>query len=120
MRRFAAGDAPVLLAVFQSVVHPTAARDYRPEQLVGYADLQPNGCIDHFFVSGQHPRHGTGALLMDRIQQEAQALGLAQLTADVSLTAQPFFAHYGFDLVARRAVVRGGVTLPNALVRKPF
>lgn len=149
IRRFAAGDAPALLAVFHSAVHQTAARDYTPEQLaawapadidtarwaehmralrpfvveqggqiVGYADVQPSGYIDHFFVSGQHPRQGIGARLMQRIHEEAQTLGLAELTADVSLTAQPFFAHYGFELVERREVVRDGVTIPNALMRK--
>lgn len=87
-------------------------------QIVGYADLQPNGYIDHFFVSGPHARQGIGARLMQRIHAQAQALGLTELTADVSLTAQPFFAHYGFELVERREVVRDGVTIPNALMRK--
>ncbi len=101
--------------------HMRALRPFVVERgghIVGYADLQPNGYIDHFFVSGQHPRQGIGALLMQRILAQAQALGLAELSADVSLTAQPFFAHYGFELVERREVVRGGVTIPNALMRK--
>ncbi|MNW05959.1 putative acyltransferase [compost metagenome] len=55
---------------------------------------------------------------MQRIHAQAQTLGLTELTADVSLTAQPFFAHHGFELVERREVVRDGVTIPNALMRK--
>ncbi len=149
IRRFAAGDAAALLAVFQSAVHEIAARDYSPQQLaawapadidgarwgehmralrpfvverdgqiVGYADLQPDGYIDHFFVAGPCARQGIGALLMGRIHAEAQALGLAEMTADVSLTAQPFFARHGFEMVERREVVRAGVQIPNALMRK--
>ncbi len=97
-------------------LHPFVVE--RDGQIVGYADVQPNGYIDHFFVSGQHPRQGIGARLMQRIHEQAQTLGLTELTADVSLTAQPFFAHYGFELVERREVVRDGVTIPNALMRK--
>src|SRR5580704_6773468 len=29
-------------------------------EVVGYADLQANGYIDHFFVSGTHARRGIG------------------------------------------------------------
>jgi putative acetyltransferase len=87
-------------------------------EIAGYADVQDNGYIDHFFVSGRHPRQGVGALLMDRIHQEAKALGLGEMTSHVSRTAQPFFAHYGFEIVEQRYPVQRGVTIPNALMRK--
>ena len=38
-------------------------------EIAGYADLQPNGYIDHFFVSGTYPRQGVGTLLMNRIHE---------------------------------------------------
>ena len=101
--------------------HMRALRPFVAEQggqIVGYADVQPNGYIDHFFVCGRHARQGIGARLLQRIHAQAQTLGLTELTADVSLTAQPFFAHHGFELVERREVVRDGVTIPNALMRK--
>lgn len=86
--------------------------------IVAYADLQPSGTIDHFFVSGTTPRQGIGRMLMDRIHHEAGRLGLAALTADVSLTAEPFFASFGFEIVARQSPVRHGVSLRNARMRK--
>lgn len=87
-------------------------------EIVGYADVQTNGYIDHFFVSGLHPRQGIGTLLMDRIHQEAATLGLREFTSDVSKTAQPFFMRHGFQIVEQRQPVRRGVTIPNALMRK--
>jgi len=87
-------------------------------EIVGYADLQPNGYVDHFFVSGAHPRQGIGTLLMARIHEEAESLGLAELSAEVSTTAEPFFALHGFQVVERRQPVLRGVTLRNALMRK--
>lgn len=87
-------------------------------EIVGYADVQQNGYIDHFFVSGAYPRQGIGAQLMDRLHEEAAALNLTELTSDVSLTAEPFFALHGFQVLERRYPVRRGVTIPNAFMRK--
>ncbi len=87
---------------------------------VGYADVQPSGYIDHFFVSGHHPRRGIGARLMEFIHQEAATLGLGELTSQVSRTAQPFFAKFGFTIVEQRLPERRGVVIPNALMRKNF
>lgn len=86
--------------------------------IAGYADLQPSGYIDHFFVCADFPRQGVGRLLMERIHEEAARQGLAELTADVSKTAQLFFARFGFEIVELRFPVRSGVTIPNALMRK--
>lgn len=88
------------------------------DEIAGYADIQKNGYIDHFFVSGRHPRKGVGALLMERIHQEAKVLGLKEMTSDVSRTAQPFFEHYGFYVVEQRYPALRGITIPNALMRK--
>jgi putative acetyltransferase len=86
--------------------------------IAGYADLQPSGYIVHFFVSADFPRRGVGRMLMDRIHEKASHLGVTALTSDVSRTAQPFFTHFGFEIVEQRFPVRQGVTIPNALMRK--
>jgi putative acetyltransferase len=87
-------------------------------QPVGYADVQQNGYIDHFFVSGYHPRKGVGKALMQVIHNEAQCLSIKELTSDVSLTAQPFFERFGFVVVEQRKPVVRGIEIPNALMRK--
>ncbi|KRG69696.1 acetyltransferase [Pseudoxanthomonas dokdonensis] len=86
--------------------------------VVGYADLQDNGYIDHFFVSGEHPRRGIGRALMQQLHAHAATLQLAELSADVSRSAEAFFASAGFEVVERRMPVRHGVTMANALMRK--
>ncbi len=87
-------------------------------RIAGYADVQDNGYIDHFFVSGHHPRQGIGNALMARIDEEARRLSLAELSADVSRTAQPFFERHGFTVVELRYPLRRGVVIPNAYMRK--
>lgn len=88
------------------------------DEIVGYADVQSDGYIDHFFVSGHHPRRGIGAALMQRIHDEAGALDLQALSSDVSRTAEEFFRHYGFEVVDRREPMLRGVSIPNCLMRK--
>jgi len=88
-------------------------------RLVGYADLQPSGYIDHFFVSGKHARRGVGRLLMETLQVRAAELGLVRLFSDVSLTAEPFFERFGFSVVERKNVVIGQVSLPGARMERP-
>lgn len=86
--------------------------------LIAYADIQENGYIDHFFVSGDHPRQGAGRLLMGAIHEKANSYRLETLTSDVSRTAQPFFEHFGFEVVEQRSPKIRGVVVPNALMRK--
>lgn len=89
-------------------------------EIAGYADLQSNGYIDHFFVSGTMSRQGVGTLLMNRIYEEAAMLGIKVLMSDVSKTAERFFLHHGFNVVERRFPFRSGVMLENALMQKSF
>ena len=87
-------------------------------ELVGYADVQASGYIDHFFVSGNHPRKGIGGALMQAIEVEAGRVNIAELTSDVSRTAQLFFEKFGFVVVELRKPVIRGVEVPHALMRK--
>ena len=86
--------------------------------IAGYADVQSDGYIDHFFVSGCYTRQGVGRLLMNAIYEEAGRLELSELTAQVSKTAEPFFRHQGFVVLERGFPVRRGVILENARMRK--
>jgi putative acetyltransferase len=99
-------------------------REHRPfvaeldGEVVGYADLQFNGYIDHFYVSGNHPRQGVGSKLMTHLLGEAKAHSLWELTSDVSRTAQPFYERFGFTIVEQRFPVVRGVMVPNALMKR--
>lgn len=85
--------------------------------IAAYGDLQDDGYIDHFFVSGMYSRQGLGSLLMTYIIGKATTRGMSVLTADVSQTAQNFFSRFGFVLVEQRSKKMHGIMLPNALMR---
>lgn len=85
-------------------------------QPVGYADLQANGYIDHFFVTAAHARQGVGQRLMNHILNLAAQRRLPRVQAHVSLCAEAFFARNGFAVMARQTVMVRGVPLANALM----
>ena len=87
-------------------------------RIAGYADLQPSGYIDHFFVAADEGGQGVGGALMRRLLARAAERGLAELTSHVSLTAQPFFAHFGFEVVEHRVVEVRGVEMRHAAMRR--
>lgn len=87
-------------------------------EIVGYADLQDDGYIDHFFVAGAAGGRGIAGRLMTHLLQQAEARGIGEQHAHVSLTAQPLFARFGFVLEAEREVLSRGVRMRNALMRR--
>ena len=87
-------------------------------RIVGYADVQDSGYIDHFFVHHETQGQGVGKTLFAAITQKADELGIAELTSEVSITARPFFEHMGFDVVQSQVVTMNDVELTNYRMRK--
>lgn len=85
-------------------------------QIAGYADLQKDGYIDHFFVSARHQSQGVATALMDTLLKAGA--GHERLYAHVSITARPFFEHKGFAVVSENVVMREGVELKNYIMER--
>ena len=73
-----------------------------------------------FYVHPDWQRCGVWRLLYRRIEGIARRQGHRHLTADVSITARPFFESMGFTVARQQAVSRGGVTLTNFAMIKQF
>lgn len=89
-------------------------------QPVAFADLQATGYLDQFFVSAHMPRQGIGTYLMQHLLQQAKLHHMPLLFSNVSITAQPFFQHFGFVIVQQQMPLVRGVALSNALMHKLF
>lgn len=85
--------------------------------IVGYADLQQDGLIDHFFVHHAFQRHGIGNALMQHIFKVAHERGLSSVHANVSKTAKPFFERYGFIVIQKQTVQLRNEQFTNFLMR---
>lgn len=88
------------------------------ERIIGYADLQENGLIDHFFCAHKWQRKGVGSLLMRRIQKEATKKSIETLFSEVSITAKPFYASHGFIVTRSQVLEVRGERLINFRMEK--
>lgn len=82
-------------------------------KIAGYADVQADGLIDHFFCDMSCQGKGIGRALMEALFDEGRRLGVTRYYAYVSITARPFFEHMGFTVVKEQQVDVRGAVLPN-------
>ena len=85
-------------------------------EIVGYADVQSDGYIDHFFVDYKHQRCGVGKALMDAIVADAQSQGIGKLYSHVSKTAKGFYLARGFNVVRENTATVQGVDFINYIM----
>lgn len=88
------------------------------DQIVGYADLQLSGLIDHFFCHHQYQGQGIGRALMAHIFAVGRSQGIRRYYSHVSITARPFFERFGFKVVTMQQVEVRGQTLTNFVMEK--
>ncbi len=86
--------------------------------LAGFTDVDPQGYIDMMFVAPIYLRLGVARQLLGHVEAHARAERVTELTADVSITARPFFERYGFVVEAEQHPVMVGVQLSNYAMRK--
>lgn len=76
--------------------------------IIGFGDITPRGHLNHLFVHKDYQRKGVARLILHTLIEEAHDLGLYKITAEVSITAKPFFEKFGFEVVTKqKKVVRG-------------
>ena len=88
------------------------------DTIVGFADVQNDGYIDFFFCHQAYQGKGVGKALMQHILKTGKRFGVKRFYANVSLTAKPFFEHYGFTVVRQQQKDVRGVVLTNFLMEK--
>jgi GNAT superfamily N-acetyltransferase len=129
VRRFRVGDEEELWRLYHDTTRKIVGRDYTQEQverwapdqkpsewdenfgkkipfiaeedgkIVGFAELEPTGHVDHFYCHYQWQRKGVGKLLLQALEGEAIRLEINWLFTEVSLTAREFFLSRGFEIV---------------------
>ena len=86
--------------------------------IVGFADVQDDGYIDHFFCHSDYQGQGIGKALMNEILAISQLKSVKRLYSHVSITARPFFERYGFYVVREQQVDIRGKILTNFVMER--
>lgn len=87
-------------------------------EIVGFAEFEPDGHIDCFYCHHQWLGQGVGSALMQQIHLEAGQKKIARLFSEVSITAKPFFERHGFTTLCEQTILRNGVALNNFKMEK--
>lgn len=74
--------------------------------------------LDFAYVAPEAAGQGVGAALLAIVEGRAKSAGIDRLETEASRVAEPFFAHRGWQVLARQRVRRHGIALPNALMDK--
>ena len=82
-------------------------------KIVGYADIQSDGYIDHFYCHHEFQRQGVGRLLFAALEEVAREIGILEMYSNVSITARPFFEAMGFSVEKEQIVQVGDQKLKN-------
>lgn len=88
--------------------------------LGGYGTLKEGGYIDLFYVHKDFQRLGIAGKLLFRLEREALKSQAERLTADVSITAKPFFEKNGFQVIVEQNNRINNVELINFRMGKSF
>lgn len=88
------------------------------EVIVGYADIQDDGYIDHFFCHCDYQGQGIGKALINQIFEIREQKRLGRLYSHVSITAKPFFEHFGFKEIKKQQVKIRDQILTNFVLEK--
>jgi len=87
-------------------------------EVVGFADLQSDGYIDHFFCHSEYQGFGVGRALMDHILEIGTSTGVQRFYSEVSLTARKFYEHFGFNVVREKHFEIKGEKITNFVMEK--
>ena len=85
-------------------------------QIVGFADMDAGGYLDHLFVHRDFQRQGIATALCDALEAGCSCL---RYTTHASITARPFFQSRGYRVVREQQVDCQGVLLANFVMEKP-
>lgn len=88
--------------------------------IAGFSDVSADGHVEMMFVSPQHARRGVGRKLLGTLEARAIDAGARRMSADVSITARPFFVRHGFLVAAEQHPVAAGVEMTNYRMIKPL
>ena len=87
-------------------------------EIVGMAEIEPDGFIDYFYVHPKSQGRGVGKALLSALESEAAKVGVRLIFADVSITAKSFFLARGFCVTEAKSNVILGHPAPNFRMEK--
>ncbi|HHT9776948.1 TPA: GNAT family N-acetyltransferase, partial [Legionella pneumophila] len=90
--------------------HSFVAIHAESSRIIGFADLEENGCLNRGYVHKDYQGQGIGKSLLLARENRARELGIKQLFSEVSITAKPFFEKCGYTIIKEQTKVLNGIS----------
>lgn len=98
--------------------HSFVAIHAESNRIIGFADLEENGCLNRGYVHKDYQGQGIGKSLLLARENRARELGIKQLFSEVSITAKPFFEKCGYVTIKEQTKVLNGISFINYYIVK--
>ena len=116
LRTFQEKDfAEVLRLFYDTVRNITTLVATSNQKMVGFADMDETGYLDHLYVHHQHQKQGIATMLCDLLETETSS---PTFSVHASITARNFFLQRGYRLIYAQQVERQGQLLTNFYMKK--
>ena len=83
------------------------------DKIVGFADIDESGYLDHLYVDADHQRCKIASTLCDELEKDFNSI-----TTHASKSAKGFFEKRGYEVICEQQVKRKGLYLTNFVMRK--
>ena len=85
--------------------------------ILGFAALKLSGYLNSMFVHKDYQGKGVASFLLKKIEEYARMKDISEITADVSITAQPFFSKKAYVILDKQTVCIG-ISMTNYKMSK--
>lgn len=87
-------------------------------RIVGFTSVDGNGHLHSMFTHKDFLRQGIASALLEAAESHARGHGATRMTAEVSITAHPFFEKRGYTVTARQRVKARNMYMTNFRMEK--
>lgn len=85
------------------------------DQIVGFADMDESGYLDHLYVHKDYQRMGIASALCDALEKQSN---VPVFETHASITACCFFEKRGYKVIKKQEVQRNDICLTNFIMKK--
>lgn len=146
IRKYTKQDCLETMQLFYDTVHHINIKDYTKEQtdawapvsrdkeswhvsfinhyslvieedgkILAFGDIDDSGYLDRFYVHYLYNGQGIGKVLLENLEKH---IPCGKITTHASITAQPFFEHFGYRTIKRQTVECRSVKMDNYIMEK--
>lgn len=90
----------------------------RQDRIIGFSSMNAEGYLHSMFVHKDWQGKGVANLLLSEVEKMARGYGVPKISAEVSITARPFFEKHGYGVVREQRAKANKLYLTNYAMEK--